>query len=93
MRNWDRDNHLMGHIAELLSALQDSHLDIGYLLNGNGAERLHTLLERETFQAAWENLRFMEEMPGGVLIYYADGGEEIIYANRALLRIDRKSVV
>ena len=87
MRNWDRDNHLMGHIAELLSALQDSHLDIGYLLNGNGAERLHTLLERETFQAAWENLRFMEEMPGGVLIYYADGGEEIIYANRALLRI------
>lgn len=30
---------------------------------------------------------FMDEMPGGFLIYYADQGEEIIYANRALLRI------
>ncbi len=34
-------------------------------------------------------IRFMDEMPGGVLIYYAGGGEEIIYANRSLLRIFR----
>ena len=26
----------------------------------------------------------LDEMPGGFLIYYADGDEEIIYANRAL---------
>lgn len=32
-------------------------------------------------------IRFMDEMPGGFLIYWADRGEEIIYANRALLRI------
>lgn len=32
-------------------------------------------------------LRFMDEMPGGFLIYHADRGEEIIYANRALLSI------
>ena len=30
---------------------------------------------------------FMDEMPGGFLIYHADRGEEIIYANRGLLRI------
>lgn len=30
-------------------------------------------------------LRFMDEMPGGFLIYHADHGEEIIYANQALL--------
>ena len=32
-------------------------------------------------------IHFMDEMPGGFLIYYADQGEEIIYANQALLRI------
>lgn len=32
-------------------------------------------------------IRFMDEMPGGFLIYRASQGEEIIYANRSLLRI------
>ena len=32
-------------------------------------------------------VQFMDEMPGGFLVYHADQGEEIIYANRALLRI------
>ncbi len=31
--------------------------------------------------------RFMDEMPGGFLIYHADQDERIIYANRGLLRI------
>ncbi len=34
-------------------------------------------------------IRFMDEMPGGFLIYYASCGEEIIYANQSLLRIFR----
>lgn len=37
------------------------------------------------FAAAF--LHFMDEMPGGFLIYCADRGERILYANRALLRI------
>lgn len=32
-------------------------------------------------------LRFAEEMPGGFFIYRADRGEEILYANKAMLRI------
>lgn len=82
-----RDNHLMSHIVELLSALETSRLDAGRLLSGDGEALLQTLPQNPGFQAALENLRFMEEMPGGVLIYYADSGEEIVYANRALLRI------
>lgn len=82
-----RDNHLMSHIVELLSALETSRLDADRLLSGDGEALLQTLPQNPGFQAALENLRFMEEMPGGVLIYYADDGEEIIYANRALLRI------
>ena len=48
-------------------------------------------LEEE--QAAWEMIGFMEEMPGGFLIYQAGGDEEIIFANRGLLRIFRCSTV
>ena len=32
-------------------------------------------------------LRFMDEVPGGFLIYYAQRGEEIIYANQSLVRM------
>ena len=32
-------------------------------------------------------IRFMDEMPGGFLIYCADRGEKLLYANRALLRL------
>ena len=32
-------------------------------------------------------IKFMDEMPGGFFIYHADGDEQIIYANAALLRI------
>ena len=84
MERQKRDNHLMGHIVKLLNALQANHMEIGQ----EGAEEvLGALLEEPQMLAAWENLRFMEEMPGGVLIYYADGGEELIYANCAVLRI------
>ena len=68
-----RDNHLMSHIVELLSALETSRLDAGRLLSGDGEALLQTLPQNPGFQAALENLRFMEEMPGGVLIYDTNG--------------------
>ena len=40
--------------------------------------------ENETVQ---EIIAFMDEIPGGFLIYRADESEEIIYANKSLLRI------
>lgn len=39
------------------------------------------------YQTAQEIIKFMDEMPGGFLIYHADEEEKIIYANKALLRI------
>ena len=47
------------------------------------------LPEEEELQAAREMMDFMEEMPGGFLIYQAGGNEEIVFANRGLLRIFR----
>ncbi len=44
-------------------------------------------MEEQGVEIAGSFISFMDEMPGGFLVYYADRGEEIIYANRALLRI------
>lgn len=46
-------------------------------------------LNDESFSAARQIKDFIDRLPGGFLIYKADGGEEIIYANRALLRMFR----
>ena len=43
--------------------------------------------EQEMSGAAASFIRFMDEMPGGFLIYRADREEKILYANQALLRI------
>lgn len=57
----------------------------------------HTLIEYILTQPSFADfknstpsddiIKFMDEMPGGFLIYHANGNEEIIYANKALLRI------
>ena len=43
--------------------------------------------QASNYQTAMEIIRFMDEMPGGFLIYRADDDEKIINANKALLRI------
>lgn len=44
------------------------------------------LSDSENIQLTNDIMHFLNEMPGGFLIYHADGEEEIIYANNALLR-------
>ena len=50
------------------------------------AKSVDRLGERES-ELADGIIQLMDEMPGGCLIYHADHGEEIMYANRGLLRI------
>ncbi|MCI8327694.1 MAG: PAS domain-containing protein, partial [Lachnospiraceae bacterium] len=45
------------------------------------------LSQEQKIQEAQRIKSFMDKMPGGFLIYHADGREEIIYANQALIRI------
>ena len=48
-----------------------------------------TEIGEQDVRVAWDIMGFMEKMPGGFLIYRADEGEEIIYANGELVRIFR----
>ncbi len=41
----------------------------------------------ENIRRAYEVIKFMDEIPGGFLIYHADDEQNIIYANKALVRI------
>ena len=42
---------------------------------------------REQREAANKFKKFIDHLPGGFLIYRADAKEEIIYANKALIRV------
>lgn len=78
---------LIEHILTLLKILQMHHIEIDQLMENHEDALLHSLPESQEIRTAYELMAFMDEMPGGFLIYYADGDEQIIYANKALLRI------
>lgn len=78
---------LIEHILTLLKILQMHHIEIDQLMENHEDALLHSLPESQEIRTAYELMAFMDEMPGGFLIYYADDDEQIIYANKALLRI------
>lgn len=85
MSQQDQKHRLIEHVLDLLNLLQSSHIEIDRFMDAGG--QLEGLPDTQDIQTAYEIMEFMDELPGGVLVYYADGGEEIVYANRELLRI------
>lgn len=79
--------NLIEYVLTLLSAPALSNLDIDRLTEDSRQAISAVLPDKRDVKMIYEVIQFMEEMPGGFLIYRADGDEEIIYANRALLRI------
>ena len=87
MGGQEKDNVLIEYILRLLEVMNDAQLELEELLEGGSAVEALAKLDDPSMMLAYETIRFMDEMPGGFLVYSADGDEEIIYANRALLRI------
>lgn len=73
------DHDLMKYILALLDIPEYNHMDI--------KKDLSSSLDPYRLQIARQVIKFMDEMPGGFFIYRADGNEEVIYANKAILRI------
>ena len=82
----ERGRSLIDHLLKLLDGLSASGAPLNLLEEEAGWEA-HAWPDRQSRRMAREILDFMGEMPGGFLIYRAGGGEEILYANRGLLRI------
>ncbi len=56
-------------------------------MKGRAGQMLHSLLEIQDMEAEEMLNKITNEMPGGFFVYHADGDEEIIYANIAMLRL------
>ena len=81
-------HNLLEYILTLLSIPENCQIDLDHLSREPlQLEKKSTMLNEQNIQTTYGLIRFMDEMPGGFLIYRADNGEEIIYANNALLRI------
>ncbi len=78
---------MLEHILMLLQLLSENGLEIDQLIEMGGWDALFSLSDSQDIRTAYEMIEFMEEMPGGFLMYYADADGQIIYANRALQRM------
>ena len=85
MGSQNNERCFVEHILELLELLQANQTGVSQFMD-LGPEAF-SLPDTPSVRAAYDIMRFMDEMPGGFLIYHASEGEEIIYANKALLRM------
>lgn len=83
------DHNLIEYMLTLLEIPESENMDTEQLMDASQAAGPSIVLNPSDIQRAQEIIKFMDEMPGGFLIYHADGNEDIIYANKALLRIFR----
>lgn len=79
-------HNLIEYIFTLLNSEENTLRDLDRLIEEKDLMD-DSLPDSQKRRTAYEVIRFMDEMPGGVLIYHADGKKEIIYANKSLLRI------
>lgn len=87
MKDQKIDNSLIKYILATLNIPEnsaDSDSLAAAILHSGDLHGAQNILDVQTASGL---IRFMDEMPGGFLIYKADDAEEIIYANKALLRI------
>ncbi len=87
MNNQKPSYNLIGSLLSLLGALERDGIDVYQAIEE--PDRFPALFDSEKIRTACEIIRFMDEMPGGFLIYRADTEERILYANIALVRIFR----
>lgn len=93
MKNDPADSNIIEYMLTLLN-ISDHVNQNGTFLSAAGSfpafpegQPLPAMLEEHSEHASEGILRFMNQMPGGFFIYRADGEEQILYVNQALLRI------
>lgn len=85
--NIRQERHLIERVIHLLRILDENGIEPDNIREENFPKELVSLEDREGFPETCEFLRFMDEIPGGFLIYFAEGDGQIIYVNQSLLNI------
>ncbi|MEY8338037.1 ATP-binding protein [Lachnospiraceae bacterium 62-35] len=83
----NRDNNLVEHMLNLLNLFQSNQIEVEQLIKSGDQTAPALLSGFQNIETVYEMIKFMDEMPGGFLIYHADGDEQIIYGNKGLLQI------
>lgn len=78
---------LFDYIISVLDTPRLCTTELAMMDRADNPVTIPPITETVEMQAAYEVKNFIDAIPGGFLIYHADGNEEIIYANKALLRI------
>lgn len=84
MKEQDYNRHFMKQVIHHLHVLATNQVEVDQILNGNGQTEV---LSDEDLQKIRMACGVMDEMPGGIVIYRADEGRQILYANQGLLHI------
>lgn len=87
MAEGSRKCHFVERILHLLRLLEERGMEIDQLSEENWPFGQLPEGERQEALAALEAVRFMDEIPGGFFIYYADGDERVIHVNAGILRM------
>lgn len=77
--------NIIENVLEYLSSVSDGRGELFDLDNISLAKT--DVVDVKYVEAVTEFIRFMDEIPGGFLIYRVGGDEEILYANRALIKL------
>ncbi len=83
------DHNLIEYLLTLFEIPESASMDASQLARISGNSDASCSLNSSDIRRAQEIIKFMDEMPGGFLIYRAEGDEDIIYANQAVVRIFR----
>lgn len=85
--NVRQERHLIERVIHLLRILEENGIESESICEESLPKELLSSEDMESLQKTFEFLRFMEEIPGGFLIYFAEGDGQVIYVNQSLLDI------
>ncbi len=88
MKNqFDLSHNIIEFLLFALDNPPEAGMDMDALFENYHSSELEIILRTRDVHTAFQLKKLMDSMPGGCFIYYADGDEEIVYANEAILRI------
>lgn len=84
MKDQDYNHHFIKNVIHFLHLLQINQIAVDQILDGSVQTELLSDGEMQNLQTA---CGVMDEMPGGIVIYRADESQQILYANKGVLRM------
>lgn len=82
-------SHIMEHIVKFLHWLEEEGIALDRVYAEGCLASPFPPEDEKDYQRARDIVKFIDEIPGGFFIYRAGGDEQILYANRGLLRMFR----